>query len=372
MRRVKRFSDFRQPVFHGETFRLVCVKIKLSEEASLIEVRNLTKRYGNHIAVDDLNFKIEQGRIYGFLGPNGAGKSTTMNIMTGYLAPSAGDVLIDGVSIVDMPEKAKAQIGYLPEMPPLYMDMTVREYLSFAAELRKVPHRKSRERCDAVMADLSLTECADRLIRNLSKGFRQRVGLAQALVHEPEILILDEPMVGLDPKQIIEIRELIRNLGKKHTVILSSHILAEVSEICDTLLILSGGKLKAVGSPAELSREQSGTVVVTVTSPAEKEKLLAALSPKLAKGKVHLSSDPDGLVRAEITLGEENFKNNPDLASDPRRFVSNLLAQSSCPYYSVEVMASSLEKIFLDLTGEKGEPDKKPKNGKEAENGSSL
>ena len=372
MRRVKRFSDFRQPVFHGETFRLVCVKIKLSEEADLIEVRNLTKRYGNHIAVEDLNFTIEQGRIYGFLGPNGAGKSTTMNIMTGYLAPSAGDVLIDGVSIVDMPEKAKAQIGYLPELPPLYMDMTVREYLSFAAELRKVPHRKSRERCDAVMADLSLTECADRLIRNLSKGFRQRVGLAQALVHEPEILILDEPMVGLDPKQIIEIRELIRNLGKKHTVILSSHILAAVSEICDTLLILSGGKLKAVGSPAELSREQSGTVVVTVTSPAEKEKLLAALSPKLAKGKVHLSSDPDGLVRAEITLGEENFKNNPDLASDPRRFVSNLLAQSSCPYYSVEVMASSLEKIFLDLTGEKGEPDKKPKNGKEAENGSSL
>ena len=372
MRRVKRFSDFRQPVFHGESFRLVCVKIKLSEEASLIEVRNLTKRYGNHIAVDDLNFKIEQGRIYGFLGPNGAGKSTTMNIMTGYLAPSAGDVLIDGVSIVDMPEKAKAQIGYLPEMPPLYMDMTVREYLSFAAELRKVPHRKIRERCDAVMADLSLNECADRLIRNLSKGFRQRVGLAQALVHEPEILILDEPMVGLDPKQIIEIRELIRNLGKKHTVILSSHILAEVSEICDTLLIISGGKLKAVGSPTELSREQSGTIVVKVTSPAEKEKLLAALSPKLAKGKVHLSSDPDGLVRAEITLGEENFKNNPDLASDPRRFVSNLLAQSSCPYYSVEVMASSLEKIFLDLTGEKGEPDKKPKNGKEAENGSSL
>ena len=357
-------------ILEKELFLLQYRRKRLSEEANLIEVRNLTKRYGNHIAVDDLNFTVEQGRIYGFLGPNGAGKSTTMNIMTGYLAPSEGDVLIDGVSIVDMPEKAKSQIGYLPEIPPLYMDMTVREYLSFAAELRKVSRGKIRERRDSVMAALSLDEYADRLIRNLSKGFRQRVGLAQALVHEPETLILDEPMAGLDPEQIIEIREMIRNLGKKHTVILSSHILAEVSEICDTILIISGGKLKAVGSPAELSREQNGTIVVTVTSPAPQEKLLAALSPKLAKGKVHMSSDPDGLVRAEITLGEKIIGNNPELASDPRRFVSDLLAQSSCPYYSVEVMGSSLEKIFLDLTGEREEAD--AEKGKEAESGSSL
>ena len=339
---------------------------------NLIEVKHLTKTYGDHCAVDDLSFTVEDGQIYGFLGPNGAGKSTTMNIMTGYLAPTSGDVIINGHDILEEPEEAKRTIGYLPEIPPVYTDMTVAEYLRFCAELKKVPRAERKDAVRNAIDELELGEVKNRLIRNLSKGFRQRVGFAQAIIANPETLILDEPTVGLDPKQIIEIRELIRNLGKKHTVILSSHILAEVSEICDTLLILSGGKLKAVGSPAELSREQSGTVVVTVTSPAEKEKLLAALSPKLAKGKVHLSSDPDGLVRAEITLGEENFKNNPDLASDPRRFVSNLLAQSSCPYYSVEVMASSLEKIFLDLTGEKGEPDKKPKNGKEAENGSSL
>ena len=309
----------------------------------MIEVRNLTKRYGNRIAVDDLNFTIGQGRIYGFLGPNGAGKSTTMNIMTGYLAPSAGDVLIDGVSIVDMPEKAKTHIGYLPEIPPLYSDMTVREYLSFAAELRKVPRRKIRERCDAVMADLSLVECADRLIRNLSKGYRQRIGLAQALVHEPETLILDEPTVGLDPKQIIEIRELIKKLGKKHTVILSS----------------------------QLTKGQSGAIAVTVTSPADEKKILAALSPKLSKGQVRFSSDPAGLVRAEITIGEETVRNDPELASDPRRFVSGLLAQASCPYYSVEIMESSLEKIFLELTEEQETAAERkaaaePENGKEA------
>ena len=335
----------------------------------MIEVRNLTKRYGNHLAVDDLNFTIGKGKIYGFLGPNGAGKSTTMNIMTGYLAPSEGDVQIDGVSIVDMPEKAKARIGYLPEIPPLYTDMTVREYLGFAAELRKVPRRQIRERSGAVMTALSLHECADRLIRNLSKGFRQRVGLAQALVHDPETLILDEPMVGLDPKQIIEIREMIRDLGKTHTVILSSHILAEVSEICDTILILSGGKLRASGSPTELAMEQSREVVVTVTSPASEEKLLTALAPKLVNGKVRFSSGADGLVRAEITIGKEKIRENPELASDPRRFVSELLAQSSCPYYSVEVMRSSLEEIFLELTGEQ---ETASENGKEREDESSL
>lgn len=338
----------------------------------MIEVRNLTKRYGNHPAVDDLNFTIEQGRIYGFLGPNGAGKSTTMNIMTGYLAPSEGDVLIDGISMIDMPEKAKAHIGYLPEVPPLYTDMTVREYLTFAAQLRKVPRRKIRERTDAVMAELSLNECADRLIRNLSKGFRQRVGLAQALVHEPEVLILDEPMVGLDPRQIIEIRELIRGLGKKHTVLLSSHILAEVSEICDTILILSGGKLRAAGSPEELSRKKGGTIVITVTSPAGEEELLAALSPAFPKAEVRFGSAPDGLVRAEITPEKEQIGNHPEILSDPRRFVTELLAKSGCPYYSVEVMESSLEEIFLELTGEQETPHTEPGNGEEDGNGSSL
>lgn len=192
----------------------------------MIEVKNLVKKYGNHLAVDHLNFTIEEGHIYGFLGPNGVGKSTTMNIMTGYLGATEGEVLINGHDILKEPEEAKKQIGYLPELPPLYMDMTVREYMEFAAELKKIPKAKRAESIDDVEKLVKIKDVEKRLIKNLSKGYRQRVGLAQAVLGFPEIIILDEPSVGLDPKQIIEIRELIRKLAKKHTVILSSHILA--------------------------------------------------------------------------------------------------------------------------------------------------
>ena len=198
----------------------------------MIEVNNLVKRYGDHTAVDHLSFKIEKGKIYGFLGPNGAGKSTTMNMITGYIASTEGTVTIDGHDILDEPEQAKKCIGYLPEMPPLYFDMTVGEYMNFVADLKKIPKDQKKSMVEEVMEMVKITDMKNRLIKNLSKGYRQRVGLAQAILGYPEVIILDEPTVGLDPKQIIEIRDLIKSLKKKHTVILSSHILSEVSAVC--------------------------------------------------------------------------------------------------------------------------------------------
>ena len=205
----------------------------------MIEVQNLVKMYGDHTAVDHLSFRIEKGHIYGLLGPNGAGKSTTMNIMTGYLGATEGKVLIQGHDILKEPELAKKSIGYLPEQPPVYMDMTVREYLQFAAELKKIPKKEREKQMNDVIRMTGIREVENRLIQNLSKGYRQRVGLAQAILGFPEVIILDEPTVGLDPKQIIEIRELIRKLSKKHTIILSSHILAEIREVCDYIMIIS-------------------------------------------------------------------------------------------------------------------------------------
>ena len=220
----------------------------------MIEVQNLVKMYGDHTAVDHLSFRIEKGHIYGLLGPNGAGKSTTMNIMTGYLGATEGKVLIQGHDILKEPELAKKSIGYLPEQPPVYMDMTVREYLQFAAELKKIPKKEREKQMNDVIRMTGIREVENRLIQNLSKGYRQRVGLAQAILGFPEVIILDEPTVGLDPKQIIEIRELIRELAKEHTVILSSHILAEIQEVCDYIMIISKGKLVASDTPENLEK----------------------------------------------------------------------------------------------------------------------
>lgn len=211
----------------------------------MIEINHLVKKYGDHLAVDDLTLTMNPGHIYGFLGPNGAGKSTTMNILTGYISATSGEVKIDGLDIFKQPEEAKKHIGYLPELPPLYGDMTVDEYLMFAAELKLLPKGERRQAVDEVMALTGVAEMAKRLIRNLSKGYKQRVGLAQAILGYPDVIILDEPTVGLDPQQIIEMRELIRELGKEHTVILSSHILSEVSEVCDLAFIISHGKIVA-------------------------------------------------------------------------------------------------------------------------------
>ena len=211
----------------------------------VIELKHLVKRYGTHTAVDDLSLQMEPGKIYGFLGPNGAGKSTTMNIMTGYLAATGGEVKINGLDVLMQPEEAKKCVGYLPELPPLYVDMTVKEYLDFAAELKKIEKGKRAAQVKEVMEMTGISDVSHRLIRNLSKGYRQRVGLAQAILGYPEIIILDEPTVGLDPKQIIEIRSLIKKLGENHTVILSSHILTEISAVCDHVFIISKGKLVA-------------------------------------------------------------------------------------------------------------------------------
>lgn len=223
------------------------------EDVKVIEVSELTKRYGKNVAVDHLSFRVKKGQIYGFLGPNGAGKTTTMNMMTGYLAPEEGKVVINGHDISEEPVAARKCIGYLPEIPPLYLDMTPFEYLQFAAELKGVPKEKRTKEIERVMEQTQIQDMQERLIRHLSKGYRQRVSLAQALLGDPEVLILDEPMVGLDPKQIIEIRELIRSLGKKHTVILSSHILSEIASVCDHVLIISHGKLAASDTPENLS-----------------------------------------------------------------------------------------------------------------------
>ena len=237
----------------------------------MIEISHLTKKYGAHVAVDDLSLTIEPGNIYGFLGPNGAGKSTTMNIITGYIGATSGEVKINGYDINKNPEEAKKCIGYLPELPPLYADMKVLEYLKFAAELKKIDKHQQTADIRQVLELTKLTDMQNRLIKNLSKGYRQRVGLAQALLGMPEIIILDEPTVGLDPKQIIEIRDLIKSLREKHTVVLSSHILQEISAVCDHVFIISKGKLVASDTMENLERRAGGSQQLSLTLRATKE-----------------------------------------------------------------------------------------------------
>ena len=246
----------------------------------MIEVNHLYKRYGNHTAVSDLSFTIEKGQIYGFLGPNGAGKSTTMNIMTGCLAATSGEVRIGGYDIFEDAEQAKKLIGYLPEQPPLYLDRTPREYLTFVARAKGIPEKEIAGQVTRVMAVTQTLDVADRLIKNLSKGYKQRVGIAQAILGDPEVIILDEPTVGLDPRQIIEIRDLIKELGKNHTVILSSHILSEVQAVCQTILIISKGKLVACDTPENLERLFAGTASVELTAEAGEEEAVCLRSGK--------------------------------------------------------------------------------------------
>ncbi|MBR1649726.1 MAG: ATP-binding cassette domain-containing protein [Lachnospiraceae bacterium] len=308
----------------------------------MIEVKNLTKKYGNHTAVDGLSFRIEKGRIYGFLGPNGAGKSTTMNIITGYVAASDGDVLIDGVDILKEPEKAKAMIGYLPELPPLYADMTVKEYLDFVAELKKVESSSRKEAVEKVMEQTNITDMSRRLIRNLSKGYKQRVGMAQAILGNPEVLIFDEPSVGLDPRQIIEVRDLIKELGKEHTVILSSHILSEVSAVCDHILILSGGKLVADGSPEELSAMMgdAGGIEITVIGSGETALDIIKQMPQVLSAAF---SGQDESGNAKILVSAKD-------GADVREELSFKLSENRIAVIGMEKKERSLEDIFLELT----------------------
>ena len=307
----------------------------------MIEVKNLVKKYGNHTAVDHLNFTIEEGHVYGFLGPNGAGKSTTMNIMTGYLGATEGEVLINGHDILKEPEEAKKQIGYLPELPPLYMEMTVREYLEFVAELKGIAKNKREESINEVEKMVKIWEVENRLIKNLSKGYRQRVGLAQAVLGFPKIIILDEPSVGLDPKQIIEIRELIRQLAKKHTVILSSHILAEVREVCDYILIISKGKLVASDTPENLERNLGDSDLIeieTKASPDEVRRILETVDGIRSISTKHLENG--------ITWAQIQEKKNTDV----REKVFQAFAQNHQPLLKLNPLQVSLEDVFMELT----------------------
>lgn len=308
----------------------------------MIEVKHLTKSYDSHPALDDLSFTIEKGRVYGFLGPNGAGKSTTMNIMTGYIGADSGEVLINGFDILKEPEKAKRSVGYLPEIPPLYPDMTVREYLSFVSELKEIPRKDSAAQVDKILSLVRLTDVSSRLIRNLSKGYRQRTGLAAAVLGFPDIIILDEPTVGLDPKQIIEIRQLIRTLSKDHTIILSSHILAEVQEICDYVLIISKGRLAAEGTPKQLEEMSRGkdTVELTIMSdPARIQSVLDSLSGIRAicwKGDTGDSCD----ISVEFSGDSQKIC----------REISLAFAREEIPVTRIYISRTTLEDIFLELT----------------------
>ena len=285
----------------------------------MIEVKDLVKRYSKNTAVDHLNFHVQKGQIYGFLGPNGAGKSTTMNMMTGYLALTEGQILINGYDVAEEPMEARKCIGYLPEIPPLYPDMTVLEYLRFAAELKQVPKNERSTEIERVMDETRIKDMENRLIRHLSKGYKQRVGLAQALLGDPEVLILDEPMVGLDPKQIIEIRELIRGLGKKHTVILSSHILSEISSICDHVLIISNGKLVASGTPENLGSYMKHTDAMELQVRGSKEACEQAIELlKQVKG-LEVKTTTATLEDVFLELTNEENNGNPKTTEEQEK-----------------------------------------------------
>lgn len=324
----------------------------------MIEVKNLVKKYNDHLAVDNLSFTIPQGGIYGFLGPNGAGKSTTMNIMTGCLAATSGTVLINGYDIFENPAEAKKSVGYLPEQPPLYHDMTPDEYLRFVAEAKGIGKKEIKEQVESAMEKTGVTEMRSRLIRNLSKGYRQRVGVAQAILGDPTLIILDEPTVGLDPKQILDVRDLICELGKEHTVILSSHILQEVSAVCDHIMIISHGKLIASQPTKNLTAMLAGSSTLNLTVRGSLFDVRAALD-SVSKLNV-LSAEPgeDGQVHVQIEFVED---------ADPRESVFFAMAEAKCPILQMQVSSASLEDIFIELTtqeepdedaGDEGEPDR--------------
>ena len=309
----------------------------------MIEIRNLVKYYGDILAVNDVTFTVQKGEILGFLGPNGAGKTTTMNILTGYLSATSGTVTINGHDILENPQLAKSCIGYLPENPPLYLDMTVIEFLKFVSELKGVAKEERIKQLAEIMKLVRITDVANRLIKNLSKGYRQRVGIAQALVGNPEVLVLDEPTVGLDPKQIIEIRNLIKELGKRHTVILSSHILPEVQAVCERVVIINKGKIAAEDTPEGLSRKMAKTSRVQ----------LSAEGP--ARDVIQKLRVLPGVRNAELFQEKENGINIFEIENDPdqdvRKQIFFEMARNSWPIIEMKSMDPTLEEIFLQVTG---------------------
>ncbi|WP_405318483.1 ABC transporter ATP-binding protein [Ruminococcus sp.] len=307
----------------------------------MIEVKNLTKRYGDIKALDDISFTVDTGEVLGFLGPNGAGKSTTMNIITGYISSTSGTVTVDGTEILENPRETKRKIGYLPEIPPLYPEMTVRKYLEFMFDLKKVKLPK-KEHIGEIMRLVRITDMADRLIKNLSKGYRQRVGFGQALLGNPPVLILDEPTVGLDPKQIIEIRKLIRSLGKKHTVIFSSHVLSEISATCDRIIVISEGRLVADSKADELSKALADTQKLSLTVEGSPSDVLGEIK-KIPGVKKYMK------VRE---LGEKSAVYSVEYGNefDIRREVFSAMARINAPILEMKSGNESLEDMFLKLT----------------------
>lgn len=307
----------------------------------MIEVKNLIKKYGEHVAVDDLSFSVGKGQILGFLGPNGAGKSTTMNILTGYISATEGSVLVNGHDIFLEPEGAKKCIGYLPEIPPLYQDMTVREYLDFVADIKLVKKSEKSHMVEKVMNMTRIGDVSERLIKHLSKGYKQRVGLAQAMIGFPEVLIFDEPTVGLDPMQIIEIRDLIKELSKEHTIILSSHILSEISAICDTVLIINKGKLIVSDTPDNLSKHIGGSNGLYLEVKGKRETIQEALGKIQEITKIDIDKKQEEIVKVSVYSTEEH---------DIREAVFYALSDAKCPIMDMHSQKMSLEDIFLSLT----------------------
>jgi len=312
----------------------------------LIKAIDLTKRFGKHLAVNKINFEIAKGEVIGFLGPNGAGKSTTMNMITGYIAPSDGQILIDGDDILDDPEKTRRKIGYLPEQPPLYMDMTVKEYLLFVGRLKLVEKHQIKQDMDKICDLVKIGDVQKRLIRNLSKGYKQRVGLAQSLLGNPQLLILDEPTVGLDPKQIIEIRNLIKSLSKDHTIVLSSHILPEISAVCDRVLIISKGNIVASDTPENLAQNLVGMHQLHMRIKGDEQKVRTALEEiQTVKEIVINPSREENALNVVIEAGQNE---------DIREEVFYALSRNKCPILQMRPMDMSLEEIFLNLTTVEG------------------
>lgn len=314
----------------------------------MIEVENLVKRYGSRNVVDNLSFTVEKGQIVGFLGPNGAGKSTTMNIITGYISATEGTVRVNGYDVVEEPEKAKRCIGYLPEQPPLYPDMFVREYLSFVCDLKKVPKAKKSNMLSRVMYLTGTTDVSERLIRHLSKGYKQRVGLAGAMIGDPEILILDEPTVGLDPKQILEMRDLIRKLSEDHTILLSSHIMQEVSAVCNQILIINNGSLVVADRPEEIPKHIEQKNEITMIVKGETEKIRAVLTSVEGASDINVEADAG---EKNIPAGCHCVELSSDLETDLREQIFYAMAEEHLAILEMTSKVPTLEEAFIRLTG---------------------
>ncbi|MGN1326751.1 MAG: ABC transporter ATP-binding protein [Clostridia bacterium] len=327
----------------------------------MIEVKNVTKKYGNFVAVEDISFTVKDGEVVGFLGPNGAGKSTTMNMITGFIEPTEGTIEVNGYDVLKKSAKAKKQIGYMPEGTPLYMELTVKEFVTYMAELRKVPKKERKEKVEKVLQETGIKEVEKKLIRNLSRGYKQRVSLAGALVGDPEVIILDEPTVGLDPKQITEIRQLIKDLGKKHTVILSSHILSEVSQICEKVVIINKGKIVAIDTPENLERKTQEKNVLLITVEDKNDYMLK------------IKDDIKDMLECKFIKDNEDGTKQYMIKSsanvDLRKQIFDILPKKEVTIFELKKAEKSLEDAFITLidanTQERQEEEKKEQENKE-------